>query len=105
MTCCCDEVQNYSQNVLAKLIYGFNWSKYLSDPLRGNGGTVTDSQWAILDNTATTPLAIDDEGWNQLESWVKLKEGTVGNGYTLRNIVSFSNGTVDVRKFNLQITD
>jgi hypothetical protein len=95
MSCCCDEVSHFAQNILASLVYGFNWTRYLSGPGRCSGANVVDSVWTVLNGSP--PITIVDQGWDSFESWVKVTGGEDQVEYKLQNLVTFSNGTTDVR--------
>lgn len=102
MSCCCDEISHYTQNIQAALIYGFNWSRYLSGPGRCNGATIVDSQWEVLNGSP--PMTMADAGWDQSETWLKLSGGEDQVEYKVQNLVTFSNGTTDVRFLYVRVT-
>ena len=83
--------------------YGFDWEDWLAD--LGEDVTVSESTWSVSPDDSTLTLSDADVMVGDLQTQIRVSDGTLGHRYTITNHIVTSDGDVDERSFKLLIQD
>lgn len=88
----------------SQIVYTLDWSEWLA-----TGSNISASTWTVSTVTGDGNLALSQVSSGITNSdrhtYIELEDGTHGNTYIVKNTITTSTGSTDVRRFRVRVED
>lgn len=88
----------YLKDPQARVDYAIDWSPYL------DGQAIETSLWAIVPEE-DDGIAVEEDSFEPGRTAARLAGGVTGHSYLVCNMVTFSDGTTDIRSLTLRVEE
>ena len=86
----------YLKDPQSRVDYAIDWTPYL------DGQTIETSQWLVVPDE-DGGIAAEEASFEPGRTAARLAGGQIGHSYSVSNLVTFSDGTTDIRSITLRV--
>ena len=88
----------YLKDPDARVDYSIDWTAYLSGP------TIVASTWTVAPDEEGG-IAVAESSFETLRTAARLTGGVIGHSYTISNLVTLSDDSIDARSIALRVEE
>jgi hypothetical protein len=88
----------YLKDPDARVDYSIDWTPFLA------GQTIVASDWTVVPDE-DGGIAVASSGFEMPRTAARLTGGVVGHVYTISNLVTLSDGSIDARSISLRVEE
>lgn len=88
----------YLKDPQARVDYAIDWSPYL------DGQAIETSLWVVVPEEEDG-ISVEEDSFEPGRTAARLAGGVIGHSYMVCNMVTFSDGTTDIRSITLRVEE